>query len=119
MKIKIEQLRKEIMYCLVEQDYFDYERYEKKMKEWKGTFWGTMLEDQTIRQLRNKIDDVIGEITMDKETQQKMQEVEKLSNCKHRKDSYCKKIDHQIKGGYAILYHCKNCKYFAKGELEE
>ena len=53
--------------------------------------------------------------SQDLKLEKTVKEVKRLDKCKHKEGSYCKKICHSISNGYAILCHCKNCKYYEKG----
>ena len=39
---------------------------------------------------------------------------DKSYDCLYNIGGYCKKIKHDINGGYASVCHCKDCKHFKK-----
>jgi len=47
-----------------------------------------------------------------KKLKETMKLIEERSKCIHKKENYCKKINHYIEGGHAIINHCMSCPFF-------
>jgi hypothetical protein len=71
--IKIEQLRKEVMLCMVEQEFFSFKVYEREMKKIDNmdvVCYGKLLKLKIHEIIRFKLDEIIGNDTLSGDDEQ-------------------------------------------------